>query len=125
MNVLSGGRRVSRVGARDGMRWSRCCRCAAIPVMLVVVLWLAPSALAGAKLVQFVRPTGDTLVQKGTGPIRVIVQLRGGARLTKVDVDGVVVTRLFAGRARAGCRVWTGGLLRCAAAVLASSSLRV
>ena len=116
MNVLSGGRRVSRVGARDGMRWSRCCRCAAIPVMLVVVLWLAPSALAGAKLVQFVRPTGDTLVQKGTGPIRVIVQLRGGARLTKVDVDGVVVTRLLrrgpGPGAGSGPGVFYGALLR-------------
>ncbi len=47
---------------------------------------------SGAKLVTFVRPTDDTLVQKGTGPIRVIVQLRAGARLTKVDVDGVDVT---------------------------------
>ena len=48
-----------------------------------------------AKLVTFVRPTGDTLVQAGTGPIRVIVHLRAGARLTKVDVDGVDVTRLL------------------------------
>ncbi len=48
-----------------------------------------------AKLVSFFRPTGDTLVQKGTGPIRVIVHLRPGARLTKVDVDGVDVTRLL------------------------------
>ncbi len=47
---------------------------------------------SGAKLVTFVRPTGDTLVQKGTGPIRVIVHLRAGSRLTKVDVDGVDVT---------------------------------
>src|SRR5437870_2455360 len=50
---------------------------------------------SGAKLVTFVRPTDDTLVQKGTGPIRVIVHTRGGARLTKVDVDGVDVTRLL------------------------------
>jgi hypothetical protein len=50
---------------------------------------------SGQKLVQFFRPTGDTLVQKGTGPIRVVVQLRAGARLTKVDVDGVVVTGLL------------------------------
>jgi hypothetical protein len=50
---------------------------------------------SGAKLVTFFRPTGDTLVQKGTGPIRVIVHLRPGARLTKVDVDRVDVTRLL------------------------------
>jgi hypothetical protein len=50
---------------------------------------------SGTRLVQFVRPTGDTLVGKGTGPIRVIVQLRAGARLTKVDVDGVDVTRFL------------------------------
>ena len=43
----------------------------------------AVASAAGPKLVQFVRPTGDTLVQKGTGPIRVIVQLRHGARLTE------------------------------------------
>jgi hypothetical protein len=50
---------------------------------------------ASAPLVSFVRPTGDTLVQKGTGPIRVIVHLGAGARLTKVDIDGVDVTRLL------------------------------
>ena len=81
-----------------------------------MALWLAPSALAGAKLVQFVRPTGDTLVQKGTGPIRVIVQLRGGARLTKVDVDGVAVTRLLrrgpGPGAGSGPGVFYGALLR-------------
>lgn len=50
---------------------------------------------SGAKLVTFFRPTGDTLLEKGTGPIRVIVHLRPGARLTKVDVDRVDVTRLL------------------------------
>ncbi len=48
-----------------------------------------------AKLVSFVRPTEDTLIQKGTGPFRVVVHVRDGARLTKVDVDGVDVTRLL------------------------------
>src|SRR5207302_11075452 len=55
----------------------------------------AVKSAPAVKLVQFFRPTGDTLVQKGTGPIRVIVHLRAGARLTKVDVDGVNVTRLL------------------------------
>src|SRR5437763_8902281 len=62
---------------------------------------------SGATLVSFFRPTGDTLVQKGTGPIRVIVQLRAGARLTKVDVDGVVVTHLL----RPGPKGYYGAIL--------------
>ena len=72
---------------------------------------------SGAKLVTFVRPTDDTLVQKGTGPIRVIVHLRAGARLTKVDVDGVDVTQ----QAAAGA----GGRLRRAAELRSAPPLRV
>jgi hypothetical protein len=46
----------------------------------------------GAKLVRFIRPTPDTLIEKGTGSIRVIVRVRSGARLGKVEIDGVDVT---------------------------------
>ena len=60
----------------------------------------AVASAAGPKLVHFVRPTGNTLIEKGTGAIRVIVQVSHGARLQKVDIDGVDVTRSLRARRR-------------------------
>src|SRR3954452_17180252 len=59
------------------------------------------------KLVRFVRPTEDTLLEKGTGAIRFIVHTRDGARPTHADVDGVDVLGLL----RRGPRGDYGALL--------------